>query len=813
MATAWQRPLRHHQCSAVRLFAPWPSIPATSSYPRADAPRPTPPRQAYPSALTPALTRPYSAATATAAQEATAAPRSAANDELEASTSSSSPPSPSSIQLRPYQERAVSECLSAIASGITRIGVSSPTGSGKTTMFVELIARLPPINHPPPSSGGPSRQGTRVLIVVNSIELALQAASAVTRSHPSLHVEIEQGAKYTASGFADVTVATYQTLMRSEGRLEKFDPRGLKAVIVDEAHHAASKSYVALLSRFDPEVGRSRVDKEQEDGHPTVATAPPSTSSSSPPPRVPILGFSATFSRHDGLSLGAIFSRIVFHRDFLDMIDDKWLCPVRFTSIRSDLDLNQVNVSSSSGDYERKSLSRFANVPGINRLIVRTWLEKAWEGGRKSTLVFCIDVQHTIDLTTTFREYGIDARYLHGGTPLMERKQLLSNFKANLFPVLVNCAILTEGFDLPQIDTVVLARPTRSRNLFSQMIGRGLRLSPQTGKVDCLVLDLVGNIERGVVCTPTLFGLDPSEGIDGLSIEELKMRAEEAAQARGEDDGEGGDGDVDPEKVTFIDYSSPRELQRALTGRKGHDHIARLSPNAWVNCGGDLYVLEIPRKGFIRIEKCEGSGDGDEERGEKAAEDGSSSSGGDTKSTARWSATFTRRNADMDEALAEIPNRRSFSPYRRPMVIFGGSKDEGEGAAAPSLEAAVRACDTYATTRVLHGGPQSPLLRRDAPWRSQPASASQRALVAKRMGWGKEEDGLVGDVGEEDARAEEALRTLTKGKAGEMLTRLKFGFRKRWEAEVKARNRVVKAREKEERRREKERVRVGDLAA
>ncbi|PWN27946.1 P-loop containing nucleoside triphosphate hydrolase protein [Jaminaea rosea] len=806
---AWQRPLRGQHRGTIRFRAPWPSI----AYPtpaRNDIARPRV-FQASPSS---ARCFAAQASVIQAVQEAEVArsPFSPASlEEQETPT-----PSPSRVQLRPYQERAVSECLQAIASGVTRIGVSSPTGSGKTTMFTELIARLPPIQHEPSSSAHPP--GTRVLIVVNSIELALQASSAVTRTHPHLHVEIEQGSNFKASGLADVTVATYQTLMRGEGRLEKFDPRGLKAVIVDEAHHAASKSYIQLLARFDEEVGLSREERQERDapGDATCSTSPTSSSLLRSASRVPILGFSATFTRHDGLSLGRIFSRIVFHRDFLDMIDDKWLCPVRFTSIRSDLDLSSVKVSQGSGDYQTKSLSSFANVPGINRLIVRTWLEKAHAMGRGSTLVFCIDVQHTIDLTATFREAGIDARYLHGSVSAKERKQLLADFRAGTYPVLLNCAILTEGFDLPQIDTVVLARPTRSRNLFSQMIGRGLRLSPQTGKKDCLVIDLVGNIERGVVCTPTLFGLDPDEEMEGLSIEELKRRAEEAAAAREESEGDE-DEDVDPEKVTYIDYASPRELQRALLSRKGHDHIARLSPNAWVDCGGDVYILEVPRKGFIKIERCD-SGDGVAEEGEAET---SASGEQDDRSRGPWQATFTRRNADMDEALAEIPNRRSFSPFRRPVSIFGrdtssGGNDtsDGEGAAAPTLEAAVRACDTYATKRVLYGaGPQSPLIRRDAPWRRQPASESQRQLVAKRMGWQHLEESSIASDGASDAHAEETLRTLTKGKAGEMLTRLKFGFRRRWEGEVKAKNREVKAREKERIRREKERVKVGDLQA
>jgi len=139
---------------------------------------------------------------------------------------------------------------------------------------------------------------------------------------------------------------------------------------------------------------------------------------------------------------------------------------------------------------------------------------------RRSTLVFAVSVAHVLSLTNTFREqHGIDARFVYEGTKQKEREELYRAFKAGEFPVLINCGILTEGADFPAIDCVLLARPTRSQNLFLQMIGRGLRLSPSTGKKSCLVIDLVGDsTDLGVVCTPTLFGIDPATVIEGASL-------------------------------------------------------------------------------------------------------------------------------------------------------------------------------------------------------------------------------------------------------------------------------------------------------
>lgn len=141
----------------------------------------------------------------------------------------------SPVVLRPYQESCIQSCLDALRAGSTRIGVSSPTGSGKTTIFISLLARItPPFDRP---------NATRSLIIVSSVELARQAARNASDLFPHLSVEIEQGQKNKASGAADITVATYQTLRLPERR-RKFTPELLKAVIVDEAHHAAAPAYV-----------------------------------------------------------------------------------------------------------------------------------------------------------------------------------------------------------------------------------------------------------------------------------------------------------------------------------------------------------------------------------------------------------------------------------------------------------------------------------------------------------------------------------------------------------------------------------------
>ncbi|KAJ7492668.1 P-loop containing nucleoside triphosphate hydrolase protein [Mycena latifolia] len=635
------------------------------------------------------------------------------------------------ITLRPYQEHCLFSCTEALENGATRIGVSLPTGSGKTTVFISLLSRIAP----PASNPGASRS----LIVVNSIELARQSAEQVGRLFPDWTVEIEQGTKHKASGLADVTVATYQTLRQAE-RVKKFDPAFLKAIVIDEAHHAAAPSYRRLLANFDTDIT-----------HPDADFKPPVLAH-----KIPILGFSATFSRHDGLALGSVFDRIVYHRDFLEMIKEQWLCDVRFTTVHASINLKDVTVNSRTGDFNPTSLAQVVNTETVNKMVVKAWMDKAGSA-RKSTLVFCVNVAHVEALTQTFRGFGIDARYVYSGTPMTERQALIASFKAGQFPVLINCAILTEGADIPNIDCVVVARPTRSRNVFAQMIGRGMRLSPGTGKSDCRIIDFVDSASRvsGIVSVPTLFGLDPDTvSIDDETTESLEKRAAELDST---------DSIPEPRSVTYKDYDDPFSLVNQASGAP---QIAKISRHAWVGCGGDVYVLECLGKGYVRIEPVE-----DEEDG-------------------RYFKAFYTPAVDGATAAA-----LKIGPFLRSRQIL----------TAKDLSDAVRGCDTYVKAKVVFGQMALGLLR-SARWRMAPASDQQKKFVEKR--WGKRK--LEADPEAESKAAR--LATLTKGEAANMISRLKHGAQARYEKKVKTAARTAQKSEKEVLRRAREDVRVGSLS-
>ncbi|KAF8272905.1 P-loop containing nucleoside triphosphate hydrolase protein [Lactarius quietus] len=652
----------------------------------------------------------------------------------------------SQLSLRPYQEHCLQACLDAHSSGASRIGVSLPTGAGKTAVFISLLSRLEPRN-----------TATKSLVIVNSIELAKQAAAHARQQRPDWTVEIEQGGRHKASGKADLTVATYQTLLEA-GRLHKFSPQGFKAVVVDEAHHAAAPSYRRILSFF-----HSAIPSPESDSH-----APPVRDA------VPVFGFSATFSRHDGLALGSVFEQIVYHRDFLDMIKERWLCNIRFTTVKANINLKDVTINSNTGDFSATSLAHVINTETINKLVVQTWLDRA-AGKRKSTLVFAINVAHVRALTKTFQLVGIDARYLYAGTPSAERVALIDGFKAGEFPVLLNCALLTEGTDIPNIDCVVIARPTRSRNVFIQMIGRGMRLSPDTGKQDCHIIDFVDSMKRvvGVVSAPTLLGLDPTTVVDDGVAMELELRADAATGVSSVTPiGDNRCSVPEPRSVTYIDYDNPFSLVNQSLGTS--PHIAQLSRNAWVGCGDDIYVLECMGKGHIRIEPVP-----DRER---------------DFTKGHFHAHYT------PTIHAETAAALKISRFRTNRKVLD----------AGSLADAVRGCDTYASEKVVRG-PLSQALWRTAKWRQGPATPAQKLFVAKRWGYIHKSVEDFREQSDGDVFPER-LKLLTKGEAAHIITRLKHGAQRRYAKKIMVHRKLEIADEKEKQRQARERVCVGPLA-
>ncbi|KAF2122285.1 P-loop containing nucleoside triphosphate hydrolase protein [Lophiotrema nucula] len=621
------------------------------------------------------------------------------------------PVAPLQIKLREYQEECIQSVLSYLQAGHKRLGVSLATGSGKTVIFTHLIDRIPTV-----------KDASQTLILAHRRELVEQAARHCTITYPNKHVEIEMGNKH-ASGAADITVASLMSITSGD-RLEKFDPSRFKLVLVDEVHHIVSPTYLSVLEHFGLR-------------HPQDWTTV----------QVPALvGVSATFSRYDGMALSTAIDHIVYHRDYVDMIEESWLSDVIFTTVEMKVDLNRVQ-SGANGDFQTGVLSRVINTDGTNEIIVRAWLAKAKE--RKSTLIFCVDLSHVSNLTAKFRHYGIAAQFVTGDTPAKTRSARVDAFRNGEFPVLLNCGVFTEGTDIPNIDCVLLARPTKSRNLLVQMIGRGMRL--HEGKQNCHIIDMVSALSTGVVSTPTLFGLDPSEiveNVDTKAMEQLKHRKEQEKE-REEAAAEVQRNTVArklPGTLTFTDYDSVHDL---IADTSGDQYIRRISEYAWVNAGEGKFVLTTNSGNYLLIEAS-----GDENEG--------------------FVVKYYRRLSK---------DFKSKSPYATPKVVARGE----------SFEHIVHAADTFATDAF-----EYKFIASNQAWRRSPASQAQLDFLNK---FRPDEDKLKpGDV--------------TKGKAGDMITRIKHGVRGKFDkaSVLKRAQQRTRERANATKKRLQPQVRVGPLS-
>ena len=341
------------------------------------------------------------------------------------------------IVLRDYQEEALNRCITAINQGCNRIGVSLATGGGKTVVFSKLIDQLRNVNKTP---------HFRALVLVHRRELAFQASTTIQKLIPELDVQLEMGSHDCDVGRADVIVASVQSLVR---RLNKYNSDAVNLIVIDEAHHAVADSYLKILRHFNAD---------------------------SKDTRIPVVGFSATFERMDNKALSTVLDEIVYHKGVVEMINDRWLCEGKFTTVSIQADLSNVEVSSNTNDFQIAQLSKVVNTDEVNKVVLATYLHKRAECNLKSTLLFGVDIAHVKALHELFSRNNIKSGYVVSGTADDHRDAIINDFKNKKIEVLLNCGIFTEGTDIPNIDSIFLCRPTCSRPLLAQMIGRGLRL-------------------------------------------------------------------------------------------------------------------------------------------------------------------------------------------------------------------------------------------------------------------------------------------------------------------------------------------------
>lgn len=384
-------------------------------------------------------------------------------------------------ELRSYQNQAVEAICSAYDQGWRQQILSMSTGSGKTLVFSHLYERLK------------SRLDGKMLVVAHTEELISQAIEKLKSANPSLRIDKEMAEYKADPSQAEIVVASVATLGRKNtSRLDRFNPDDFSTVIIDECHHSVSESYQNILKHF----------KVLEENTSKL-----------------LLGFTATPMRSDGRALGQIYKKMAFVYSLRQAITDNWLAPVRGYRISTKTDIS--NVSTAGGDFNKIELEATINTPERNKAIVEAW--QKW-GDSRPTLAFVAGVEHAKALSGAFKGAGVPSEAVWGDDP--DRASKLDTFRTGEIKVLSNCNVLTEGVDIPSISCVIIARPTQSSVLFTQMCGRGTRLYP--GKKNCLILDMVDiSDSHSLITLPMLMGLPGNLDLNGRGLVEAVELIEE----------------------------------------------------------------------------------------------------------------------------------------------------------------------------------------------------------------------------------------------------------------------------------------------
>lgn len=341
------------------------------------------------------------------------------------------------MNLRPYQEAALAAVEDAVARGLRRLIIAHATGLGKTIIFSHYVAK----------------RGGRALILAHRDELIEQAAAKYRMVAPGAEVGIVKAERDEHA--ARVVIASVQTLART-ARLARFEA-GFDTVVVDECHHSPADSYQKILAHFGA---------FEPDG-PVV------------------LGVTATPERADGKPLGNTWDEIVHSMTILEGIAGGFLCDLRAMQIHVEADFGALRTR--GGDVDEGQAGQMLLDASAPEHIAKALLEHA--PGRR-TIVFTPTVATAYEVAVWCQKAGLRAEAVDGTTPTDLRRGILRRLSTGETQVVANCGVLTEGFDEPSVSCIVMARPTKSRPLYVQMVGRGTRLAPM--KSDCLILDVVG---------------------------------------------------------------------------------------------------------------------------------------------------------------------------------------------------------------------------------------------------------------------------------------------------------------------------------
>lgn len=382
------------------------------------------------------------------------------------------------FELRPYQAEAKQAILAAWDEGYRKTLLVLPTGCGKTVVFSSVTENQ--VN-----------KGHRVLIMAHRGELLDQAADKLKEAS-GLDSVLEKAESTSLGSFLPVTVGSVQSLAQ-EKRLARFPNDYFQDIIVDEAHHCLSDSYKRVLDHF---------------------------------PNANILGVTATPDRGDMKNLGEFFDSKAYEYSMTEAIREGYLCPIKAQMIPLELDIADVGIS--SGDFSAGEIGH-ALEPYLHQIASEM---ANYCRGRK-TVVFLPLIATSQKFCAMLNDAGLRAAEVNGNSD--DRSEVLADFEAGKYDVLCNSMLLTEGWDCPSVNCIVVLRPTKIRSLYQQMVGRGMRLSP--GKTELLLLDFLWMTERHDLCRPSaLISKDEAiakkidermvEDADGFDLIEAEEQAE-----------------------------------------------------------------------------------------------------------------------------------------------------------------------------------------------------------------------------------------------------------------------------------------------
>lgn len=346
------------------------------------------------------------------------------------------------MNLRPYQLAAKAAVFEQWES-VDKTLLVLPTGTGKTIVFSAVTEEC-------------VRQGKRVLILAHRGELLAQAADKLYKT-TGLKSAVEKAEQSCLGSFYRVTVGSVQTLMR-EKRLKGFSANYFDTIIIDEAHHAISESYQNVLRHF---------------------------------PAAKVLGVTATPDRGDMKDLGSVFESLAYEYTLPQAIKEGYLSPIKAVTIPLTLDIS--GVATQAGDFKASDIDT-----ALDPYLYQIADEMLKYCAERKTVVFLPLVKTSQKFRDILNERGFMAAEVNGESE--ERAEILEAFDKGKYNVLCNSMLLTDGWDCPSVDCVVVLRPTKVRGLYCQMVGRGTRLCE--GKTELLLLDFLWHTERHELCRP-----------------------------------------------------------------------------------------------------------------------------------------------------------------------------------------------------------------------------------------------------------------------------------------------------------------------